>query len=425
MMKSPSDNRWKSSADGQPARSNEVVSRGVYGSFLRALEDDPFLTAAQKVLEDGTDPHQLAVCAEQAGCRLPGGPYFRARLWAKVVRLLSPDEVRNRANQRLAELCQGLELESGQAKCLAAQGTILAALERRRVRLDGLLHAPQQVFDAAPKRRENAQAFFFFVNRLLRQRPRLTPRQVQQEWCAQHGSRKANLDIIKPSDWWAFSHPKWRRDPDFPGSIPGEVYANALYYFAPRKGVAVDPMAGSGMLLRVYRDRGLWQKDSDFDLTVCLFDLHPCRNFIGKHDARRPLPLKADWIFLDPPYFGQSSHLYDGDLANAGTYPEYLAGLGQVIAAMAVFLNTGGRLCVLLPKWSGLAPDGENHDVPADICRFALAAGLVWMDSAFVSRARQQEAGFAFQNIAAKRARRMLSDTCVLNVFEKKEAGRV
>ena len=29
------------------------------------------------------------------------------------------------------------------------------------------------------------------------------------------------------------------------------------------------------------------------------------------------------------------------------------------------------------------------------------------------------------QHIAAKQARRMLSDTCVLNVFEKKEACRV
>ena len=301
----------------------------------------------------------------------------------------------------------------------------MAALERRRVKLDGLLHAPQQVFDAAPKQRENAQAFLAFVNRLLRLRPQLSPRQVQQEWCAQHGSQKVNLDIIKPSDWWAFSHPKWRRDPDFPGSIPGEVYANALYYFAPRMGVAVDPMAGSGMLLRVYRDRGRWQKDSEFQLIVRLFDLDPCRNFIKRHDARRRLPLKADWIFLDPPYFGQSSHLYDGDLANAGTYAEYLVGLGQVITAMTASLNARGRLCVLLPKWSGLAPDGANHDVPSDVCRRVLAAGLVWVDSAFVSRARQQGPGFAFHNIAAKRARRMLSDTCVLNVFEKKGAGRV
>jgi hypothetical protein len=280
------------------------------------------------------------------------------------------------------------------------------------------MYATQQILDAAPKQKEGSERYFRFVNGLLRRQTWLTARQVQHAWCERHGSQKANLDIIKPSDWWAFSHPKWRRDPTFPGSIPGEVYANALYYFAPKRGVAVDPMAGSGMLLRVYRDRALWQKNSDFDLDVRLFDLHPARDFIKRHDARRPLPLKADWIFLDPPYFGQSSHLYDGDLAGAATYKEYLAGLAGLIAAMAASLRAGGRLCLFLPKWSGPA-NGENHDVPGDASRCARDSGLSWLDCAFVSRARQQSRGFAFQNIAAKRARRMLSDTCILNVFEK------
>src|SRR5262249_1440797 len=114
-------------------------------------------------------------------------------------------------------------------------------------------------------------------------------------------------------------------------------------------------------------------------------------------------------------------HLFDGDLASAETYGEYLGGLSRVIAAMAASLNPGGRLCLFLPKWSGPA-NGENHDTPGDACRYARGAGLVWLDCAFVSRARQQARGFAFQNIAAKRARRMLSDTCVLNVFEKRES---
>src|SRR5262249_6523109 len=159
---------------------------------------------------------------------------------------------------------------------------------------DGLHRASQQVLDAAPKQRDRALAYFRFVNEVLRARPSLTARQVQQAWCARHGSQKGSLDIIKPSDWWAFSHPKWRRDADSPASIPGEVYANALYYSAPRRGVAVDPMAGSGMLLRVYDDRSLWEKDSGFDLDVRLYDLHPRREFIAPHDARHPLPVKAD-----------------------------------------------------------------------------------------------------------------------------------
>jgi hypothetical protein len=397
---------------------NRTGQEELYDSFLQALEDETFLALAAFLLDSGDDARRLAECAERAAGRMPGGPLYRVRLWAKILKLLAPDGIVNGTGLRLAEMCQQVGTNPHRAKRLAALGNVAETLERQRIKLDGLLHATQQIFDAAPKQKERAEMYFRFVNKLLRGKPQLTARQVQRAWCERHGSQKANLDIIKPSDWWAFSHPKWRRDPHFPGSIPGEVYANALYYFAPRKGVAVDPMAGSGMLLRVYQDRNLWQKDSDFNLDIRLFDLHPVRDFIKKHDARRPLPLKADWIFLDPPYFGQSSHLYGDELANAATYPEYLAGLEKVIQAMAASLRADGRLCIFLPKWSGPS-NGENHDVPSDACRCARQSGLAWLDCAFVSRARQQTRGFAFQNIAAKRSRRMLSDTCILNVFQK------
>jgi hypothetical protein len=86
---------------------------------------------------------------------------------------------------------------------------------------------------------------------------------------------------------------------------------------------------------------------------------------------------------------------------------------------MSKSLNPGGRLCVFLPKWSGLRPENPNHDIPADVYSFAINEGLIWIDAAFVSRGRQQEPGSAVKNNAAKRNRRMRSDTCVLNVFEK------
>jgi hypothetical protein len=247
--------------------------------------------------------------------------------------------------------------------------------------------------------------------------------QIHRAWCAANGNYKSRLDIIKPSDWWAFSHPKWGQDPDFPGSIPGEVYANTLYYFAPQSGVAVDAMAGSGMLRRVYDDRERWQREIIFDLDVQLFDLEPRRPYIKQHDARIPLPLVADWIFLDPPYFGQSGHLFPGEFAGVKSYPRYLTLLGEVIRAMAASLKPGGRLCIFLPKWSGATPDDPNYDLPSHARHFAEASGLVWIDAAYVSRARQQEPGSANKNNHAKRERRMRSDTCVLNVFERRGGG--
>jgi hypothetical protein len=149
-------------------------------------------------------------------------------------------------------------------------------------------------------------------------------------------------------------------------------------------------------------------------------DLYPRRRFIKKHDARTPLPIKADWIFIDLSYYGQSSHLFDDQLASAKSYDSYLSIMKEIIAALAESLNPDGRLCIFLPKWSELRPEDPNHDVPSDVSAMAIACGLSWLDTTYVSRGRQQEPGSATKNNMAKRDRRMRSDTCVLNVFEKR-----
>jgi hypothetical protein len=237
----------------------------------------------------------------------------------------------------------------------------------------------------------------------------------------------SELDIIKPSDWWAFGNPKWEQPEGFPGSIPGEIYANALYYFAPREGIAVDPMAGSGMLRRVYNDRRHWQKDSDFQLQVHLSDREPRSPFrkkhrIKKHDATTPLSFKADWIFLDPPYFGISDRLYEGPMAEATNYQDYLKGLAIVISAMADSLNPQGVLCVFLPKYRPSDAGQSVLDVPRDVCSFVALAEeskIRWLDRAYVNRGTQRSRNGAYLNTAAKKNRMMLSDTCELNVFRR------
>ena len=173
------------------------------------------------------------------------------------------------------------------------------------------------------------------------------------------------------------------------------------------------------MLKRVYDDRERWQKDSGFDLKIHLFDLNPRRSFINQHDARIPLPIKADWIFIDPPYYGQSEHLFLGSLSSAKSYDHYLLIMEEIINSLTKSLNFGGKLCIFLPKWSGLKYDDLNYNVPSDITSMAISQGLRWIDAAHVSRGRQQEHGSAIKNNMAKNERRMRSDTCILNVFEK------
>jgi hypothetical protein len=399
------------------SRSEKAVSKARRELGIAGVDEGVF-AAAERMLRGRKDAVDIAACAEALAGRLPGGALYRARLWTAVADIIAPQGFQNGSREAFRAVCSAVRVEPNIARQLVAEGRVIKELEARRLKLDGLRFVPPEVLTSALAQRSRATDYLKFANRQYRKAPHLAARALHKRWTEQHGSIRAKLDIIKPSDWWAFSHPKWRQDRGFPGSIPGEVYANALYYFAPRNGVAVDAMAGSGMFRRVYRDRRLWQKDSDFQLTIGLYDLHPYRPGIRRHDARKPLPEKADWIFIDPPYYGQSDHLYQGDLAEVQTYDAYLAQLKLVIRSMAKSLKKGGRFCLLLPKWSGRKADDRNHDMPRDAAEAAASNGLEWLDAAFVSRGRQQERGFGYQNLAAKRRRRMVSDTCVLNVFE-------
>jgi len=385
--------------------------------LMYVVESGSFYEVANEILRSVDDPVITAKCAEIASHREPGGRYYQAKLWAKTVSLVKASESRNIL---LRSICTQLGIKPSKANTLAFQGRAINAVERKSKSAPLVLRKlPTAVFDHASRQKEKAPEYLRKAIAVTKRNPTATVTTIHNRWCENNGNIKENLDIIKPSDWWAFGHPKWRQDGDFLGSIPGEIYANALYYFAPRKGIVVDAMAGSGMLKRVYNDRKLWQKDSNFELKIYLFDLHPKKPFIKKHDSTKPLPVKADWIFLDPPYFGQSNHLYDGKLAQASDYEGYIATIREIICAMAKSLNPKGRLCVLVPKWSGRKKSDPNHDIPADVLAIARAAGLSWIDTAFVSRGRQQEPGSATKNNSAKNQRRMRSDTCVLNVFEK------
>lgn len=403
----------------QPIQSLPEQPQDIVVLFATIVDSDSFFGVADNILTRVRDARCLAECGQLARRREPGGAYYGARFWAKSAEAID-NAAQNEKEQRQQFLmvCKETGVSTGTAKIYVEQGKAIKTAEYA-IPNKALRKAPLAVFDNAKQQKEKAVQYLIKAAVLLDLNPDATPRQIHSNWCDFHGSIKSNLDIIKPSDWWAFSHPKWRQEENFPGSIPGEIYANALYYFAPRTGIAVDAMAGSGMLQRVYEDRERWQKDMQFDLDIHLFDLHPRRDFIQHHDARNPLPIEADWIFIDPPYFGQSTHLYSGDLALTANYSEYLQILNEVVKGLAASLNPKGRLCLFLPKWSGLKPEDANHNIPADISAFAVSAGLEWIDAAFVSRGRQQEPGSAAKNNSAKRIRRMRSDTCILNVFQK------
>ena len=385
------------------------------------IDTSRFYEIAENIFNNTLNPNVLIEYSTLVSKREPGGAFYRAKFLAKAMDLLGIRGDKKRQKKYFNKLCNQVGISASSAKEYLIQGRAIEKLEQSNITASKIRNASSEILIKAQKQKKLAGEYLIEAAKNLENNMNLTPNQIHRLWCKKHGSIQSRLDIIKPSDWWAFSHPKWRKEDDFPGSIPGEIYANALYYFAPKTGIAIDVMAGSGMLKRVYDDRHRWQKNSSFNLEIHLFDLYPSKNFIKRHDASQPLPVKADWIFVDPPYFGQSSHLYKGKLAQTEDYKEYLNLLDKIVIAMRQSLNNKGRLCIFLPKWSGLNLDHPNYDIPTDVYSMAIDRGLSWIDTAFVSRGRQQEGGSAMKNISAKANRRMRSDTCVLNVFEKRK----
>lgn len=256
-----------------------------------------------------------------------------------------------------------------------------------------------------------------------------TPKSVREavrRYRIEKGEIQAELDIIKPSNWWSFGCPKWQQE-DFRGSIPGEIYANALYYFAPERAIAADGMAGSGMLRRVYEDRHLWQKERRFDLDIRLYDLYPKEPWASKYDIQRhdmtePLPEPVDWLFIDPPYFRIAADFLEGELAKTQDYERYCELMRRVIEAARDSLRPGGVFCLFIAPYADITdPESPFIDIPADMYRIGLESDLRLVFRAYVSRGEQQRRAAGMMNLKAKRVRRMFCDVCELLVFQRDE----
>jgi ParB family chromosome partitioning protein len=168
--------------------------------------------------------------------------------------------------------------------------------------------------------------------------------------------------LIKPSDNWDFSTVHYPRIDDEPatyGYIPGDLYANALFYFARPGDLVVAPMAGSGQVMRVYGDRAVWTKglEQPWDIDLRMFDLTPrgpYKALISQHDLCAGFPAVGrapDYVVLDVPYLGLCRRQYSkraDDIANMDE-AGWIAAMHAIARSCAA---AGARRCtVIVPTW--------------------------------------------------------------------------
>ena len=232
--------------------------------------------------------------------------------------------------------------------------------------------------------------------------------------------------IIRPTDNWSFSTLRWPRIDgwDGHGYIPGDLYANCLWYYAHNGDTVVDPMAGSGMLLRVWEDRATWFDGKHWNLDIVLSDLisrGPYDGQILPCDLLEEFPTeRADYIIIDPPYCGLVNGQYSelpNDLANmdAIRWTEAMEGIAHRFRSVQI---QGGRCTVIVPN-NRIITTGERLLFPQVVRRIFCQAGYELYDVTYASRRTQQKQGrqMGVLNNRARRDRVPLSDISEVLTF--------
>ncbi len=234
--------------------------------------------------------------------------------------------------------------------------------------------------------------------------------------------------IIRPDDNWNFSRVTYDRidGEDGHGYIPGDLYANCLWYYTKPGDVVAAPMAGAGQIMRVYEDRAVWARPEPWDLDIRMSDLSPRGPYadrIKRHDLRVGFPIaRADYIVMDVPYFGMVERQYSAmeeDLANMDlrAWTEAI----RAIARNCAGAQTEGGLCTAISPNHLDTKTGRKVMATHIIASAFERAGYDLHDKAYASRRIQQTqgAGMARLNTWAKRSRTTLTDTAEVMPFRR------
>ncbi len=204
--------------------------------------------------------------------------------------------------------------------------------------------------------------------------------------------------VIRPTDNWNFSTLRWPRIDGWEGHgyVPGDLYANCLWYYAREGDTVVDPMAGSGMMLKVWEERDDWAEDETQNIEIELSDLVPRGPYadqIQRCDLLEGLLTDhADYIIIDPPYCGLVNGQYSdlpNDLANMDP-TSWTKAMRTIAKRFCDAQPNDGRCTVIVPN-SRTISTGERILFPEIVRRIFQEVGYSLYDVTYASRRTQQK----------------------------------
>jgi hypothetical protein len=216
---------------------------------------------------------------------------------------------------------------------------------------------------------------------------------------------------LKQRNLWSFdvADPRFGRA-GARGRLPGQVVANALYFFTEPGALVVDPMAGSGTTGDVI-DR----VPSLGGRTYHLYDLEPSDERIKRANVLQTgIPEQTssvDYVFLDPPheFFPRGT---ESDFSPGVAQSETMAKLKTLLRESARILKAGGRLSIIVEPTIGRF---GMIDFPFEVSVVARDLGLATVAKVYLPR--RSESAKAF--LSAENQRALVSECRELLTFEK------
>jgi hypothetical protein len=224
---------------------------------------------------------------------------------------------------------------------------------------------------------------------------------------------------LKERNVWSFETP----DPRFgkagyKGRLPGQIVANALFYYAPPSARVVDPMAGSGTIGDVIESLSVFN-----DRTCKMYDLDPSDPRIERANILQTgIPEQsgsADYVFLDPP-----SDFYprgeESDFSPSAARAESLMKFKTLGRESVRILKPGGRVSVIVEVSTG---GFGVIDFPYEVTALMRELGLHAIGKVYLPR--RAEASRTRAATQSDAVRPMSSDCRELLTFQKGDTGSV
>ena len=224
---------------------------------------------------------------------------------------------------------------------------------------------------------------------------------------------------LRERNVWTFETPDPRfGKPNHKGRMPGQIIANAIYFYTKPGDCIVDPFAGTGTLGDIIDTIPYFQ-----DRKYKMYDIEPIDNRIGRNNVLLTgIPEQSgsvDYVFLDPPAeFTQRDSTSGFDVGLDAARADFALKFKGIIRECGRILRSGGRVSIAVEPAFAV---GEFIDYPGEVTQLFREMGFKTVGKVYLPRRSGESMTRSVQaGVSEMRGIRILSSDCrELLTFQK------